>query len=73
MSNKTMRIQSLSSVDIDECHVEVEIQIISTKKIYCYRTLKRDSEIFSKKYRASFGGWSSLNYLKNNSKMVTRV
>ena len=70
MSKRTMKIMHLGTTNNNDCNVIVEVQILSTGKGYRYETSKFFEEKFLKRYKGSYGGWSSLNYLKNNSKEV---
>ena len=68
---RIQKIRHLGTTDNMDCNVIVEVLIKSTNKIYKYKTSKYFEEKFLRKYKGSFGGWSSLNYLKENSKDVT--
>jgi len=69
-SKRTMKIMSLGSENVNECIVSIGIQIISTGQKYYYKTSEYFNRQFLNRYRKSYGGWSSLNYLKKNSDLI---
>jgi hypothetical protein len=68
-----MKILHLGTKDNNDCSVIVEVQILSTGKIYYYETSKFFEGKFLNRYKGSYGGWTSLNFIKENSNEVSRV
>jgi hypothetical protein len=67
---KTMKVRHLGTKDINDCSVIVEVQILSTGKVYKYSTSRYFEGKFLSRYKGSYGGWASLNFLKENSEML---